>query len=128
MGGALLSGGHQSSSPFIVGFAGVILAQEGLRRAKLLSRMMNTKHSAPYRRDEIWREQLPQVRDCCWGEPENTVTFPRSINYRNQIIYFDPKKTSRIVIKKILNYYHYGEKCGKLLVGMSEKSKRVSEK
>ena len=36
MGGALLSGGHQSSSPFIVGFAGVILAQEGLRRAKLL--------------------------------------------------------------------------------------------
>ena len=38
MGGALLSGGHQSSSPFIVGFAGVILAQEGLRRAKLLSR------------------------------------------------------------------------------------------
>ena len=54
--------------------------------------------------------------------------FPRSINYRNQIIYFDPKKTSRIVIKKILNYYHHGEKCGKLLVGMSEKSKRVSEK
>jgi len=50
MGGALLSGGHQSSSPFIVGFAGVILAQEGLRRAKLLSRMMNTKHSAPYGR------------------------------------------------------------------------------
>ena len=46
----------------------------------------------------------------------------------NQIIYFDPKKTSRIVIKKILNYYHHGEKCGKLLVGMSEKSKRVSEK
>ena len=34
-----MSGGHQSSSPFIVGFAGVILAQEGLRRAKLLSRM-----------------------------------------------------------------------------------------
>ena len=50
MGGALLSGGHQSSSPFIVGFAGVILAQEGLRRAKLLSKMMNTKHSAPYGR------------------------------------------------------------------------------
>ena len=45
----------------------------------------------------------------------------------NLSIYFDPKKTSRIVIKKILNYYH-GEKCGKLLVGMSEKSKRVSEK
>ena len=62
------------------------------------------------------------------GESENTVTFPRSINYRNQIIYFDPKKKIRIVIKKILNYYHHGEKCGKLLVGMSEKSKRVSEK
>ena len=46
----------------------------------------------------------------------------------NLSIYFDPKKTSRIVIKKILNYYHPGEKCGKLLVGMSEKSKRVSEK
>ena len=46
----------------------------------------------------------------------------------NLSIYFDPKKTSRIVIKKILNYYHHGEKCGKLLVGMSEKSKRVSEK
>ena len=35
MGGALLSGGHQSSSPFIVGFAGVILAQDKrLRRAR----------------------------------------------------------------------------------------------
>ena len=45
----------------------------------------------------------------------------------NLSIYFDPKKTSRIVIKKILNYYHHGEKCGKLLVGMSENPKRVSE-
>ena len=91
MGGALLSGGHQSSSPFIVGFAGVILAQEGLRRAKLLSRMMNRKHSAPSR-VEIWRDQLPQVRDCCWGEPENTVTFPRSINYRKPKYLFWSKK------------------------------------
>ena len=71
--------------------------------------------------------QVCSKRFLSGGEPENTVTFPRSINYRNQIIYFDPKKTSRIVIKKILNYYHHGEKCGKLLVGMSEKSKRVSE-
>ena len=39
----------------------------------------------------------------------------------NSLMNFDPKKTSRIVIKKILNYYHHGEKCGKLLVGMSEK-------
>ena len=56
--------------------------------------------------------------------------FPFSLDpetIENQIIYFDPKKTSRIVIKKILNYYHHGEKCGKLLVGMSENPKRVSE-
>ena len=46
----------------------------------------------------------------------------------NLSIYFDPKKTSRIVIKRILNYYHHGENCGKLLVGMSENPKRVSEK
>ena len=39
MGGALLSGGHQSSSPFIVGFAGFILAQEALRRAHVSPRI-----------------------------------------------------------------------------------------
>ena len=38
----------------------------------------------------------------------------------NKIIYFDRTKTSKVVIKKILNYFHHGEKCGKLLVGMSE--------
>jgi len=43
MGGALLSGGHQSSSPFIVGFAGFILAQEGLRRAHVSSRSWGFK-------------------------------------------------------------------------------------
>ena len=39
MGGTLLSGGHQSSSPFIVGFAGFILAQEALRRAHVSPRI-----------------------------------------------------------------------------------------
>jgi len=44
MGGALLSGGHQSSSPFIVGFAGVILAQEGLRRPGFLEKLSSREH------------------------------------------------------------------------------------
>ena len=50
MGGALLSGGHQSSSPFIVGFAGFILAQEGLRRAE---------KNPPERQAEIPEMSLP---------------------------------------------------------------------
>ena len=69
----------------------------------------------------FFSEAPPESRkaQCFFLDPETI---------ENLSIYFDPKKTSRIVIKRILNYYHHGEKCGKLLVGMSEKSKRVSEK
>ena len=44
MGGTLLSGGDQSSSPFIVGFAGFILAQEGLRRPGFLEKLSSRAH------------------------------------------------------------------------------------
>ena len=49
------------------------------------------------------------------AEPETQCFFLDPETIENLSIYFDPKKTSRIVIKKILNYYHHGEKCGKLL-------------
>ena len=85
MGGALLSGGHQSSSPFIVGFAGFILAQEGLRLAHVSSRIKGSSRLQTLallyigRVNSFFFSRAPPESS---GESENTVTFPRSRNYR----------------------------------------------
>ena len=90
MGGALLSGGHQSSSPFIVGFAGFILAQEGLRRAHVSSRIKGISRLRQV--NNFFSSRAPpesRKTQCFFLDPETI---------ENQIIYFDPKKTSRIII------------------------------
>ena len=81
MGGTLLSGGHQSSSPFIVGFAGFILAQEGLRLAHVSSRIKGSSRLHTLALLHSTSKQLFLLQSSS-GESENTVTFPRSRNYR----------------------------------------------
>ena len=81
MGGTLLSGGHQSSSPFIVGFAGFILAQEGLRLAHVSSRIKGSSRLQTLASFIAAGKQLFLLQSSS-GESENTVLFPRSINYR----------------------------------------------
>ena len=130
MGGTLLSGGHQSSSPFIVGFAGFILAQEALRRAHVSPRIKGSSRLQTLALLYIGRVNSFFFSRLLRSPPESRKAqcfFLDPETIENQIIYFDQKITSRIVIKRILNYYHHGEKCGKLLMGMSENPKRVSE-